>query len=863
MDSFRTEWTLCLLTLLTGDAIAANFTVAPTGRYANDGTRNSPWNLSRALEVASGGDVVELRGGAYAQVLRPQNGGSPGAPLVFRAAAGEQVLFTGMAADDVPVQIVTDHVTVDGIDVKKALVGSGKQFNIAVSGDSVEIVDCRIVGTDPLEDRRRGARETGIRILKPSRGTTVENCDIAGLSHVGIHVADGATEVVIRNNAIHDHYMDAIRFDHSHGRLRGALVEDNALYGSVISDGIQFNGDFASPSYPDDASNCGTVIRGNRIYGNAENGIDLKGTCRILIEKNEIFGNRGDNDGDYDRFPTCGSVNADRCGGVGGITRGGPTVSRDVIIRHNIIYDNLGGVAVGGDGWTVYNNTILGNNRDYTGANSGWLASDKPYFFGMSVGGGFRDVGIKNNLIGGHADVALRFGTDTLRAEIDGNVYYGAARFSYRTDPWTSLSLPDWQQELARWTGIDGAERNSLQSASGGFVGAGDRPTMGGQYDFALNGSSAAVDAGVALTRTRSAGYGTQLDVESARYFSAGLGAVAGDLIRIDGTAEAVRIEAIDYATGRVSVDRSVPWAEGAGVHLLYAGRAPDAGAVEYGAFGRPGQQTDPSAGTAGGLAEKSAANYVAATAQIDIYRADYGRFNFELTNDAASTQALIGATLEVSGTRFDAFDTGGSLVLSPPALSSNNSVTSTSAQLSFDGGLAAGEMARGVAGDFDPYPVPASIRMTLEYSAGLTLDGEFIRTQNRWHWSESATTERTSTVIEAEDMTLAGYSVENGNRIKLSRSCCLGTASYVFAGPPGRYDVAVIGVSESDGPARLDVTIGANIYRSFIYEIAPAASEFLLESVDLSRGDVLVLTGTFASGAFARIDRVEFRPSQ
>ncbi len=491
---------------------AATRFVAVDGRYDNDGTLASPWSLERAAEAAGPGDTVEIRGGTYAAVLHPERSGSASARLVFRAYSGETPLIAGAGPDDVPVEIVTDYVTVDGLAIGKSVAGRGRQHNVRISGDNAVVRNCRIVGADPVGRRQAGVRETGIYIDKPSVGTLIENCEIAGLSHVGVHVGEGTSRVVIRDNLIRDHYMDAVRFNHSDGRLRESLVENNRLYGSIVSDGIQFNGDFGSPTFPDDTSNCGTVIRNNDIHDNAENGIDLKGTCRIVVEGNRIYGNRGDNDGNYDNPPTCGSAPPDRCGGFGGVMQGGNTRSRDIIVRRNVIYDNRGGIDVADTGWAVYNNTIVANNRDYTGSDSTFRATGKPYFAGVFVRDTGATVAVKNNIVGNHRDVELRAAGAGIAGDLDGNMYFSAAepQFSYVTNPWSGVDFEHWQQSLAGWGAPAGNEARSFVAGSAGFVAAPGYPVAGDEADFRLGAASPAVDGGGALTRTASGRIGNR-----------------------------------------------------------------------------------------------------------------------------------------------------------------------------------------------------------------------------------------------------------------------------------------------------------------------------------------------------------------
>ncbi len=100
--------------------------------------------------------------------------------------------------------------------------------------------------------------------------------------------------------------------------------------------------------------------------------------------------------------------------------------------------------------------------------------------------------------------------------------------------------------------------------------------------DYRLRAGSPAIDAGGPLTTTRDAGAGTRVPVLDTGCFTDGWGIVEGDRVRI-GSQPAVRITALDAATGGLVVDRPLTWRQGEGVSLDYDGNGPDIGAVETG----------------------------------------------------------------------------------------------------------------------------------------------------------------------------------------------------------------------------------------------------------------------------------------
>jgi hypothetical protein len=75
----------------------ATFVVSPQGDDANPGTVDAPFlTIKRGLEALTGGDVLVLRGGSYAENVKLTNlSGRPDAPIVIRPWAREEVTIDG------------------------------------------------------------------------------------------------------------------------------------------------------------------------------------------------------------------------------------------------------------------------------------------------------------------------------------------------------------------------------------------------------------------------------------------------------------------------------------------------------------------------------------------------------------------------------------------------------------------------------------------------------------------------------------------------------------------------------------------------------------------------------------------------
>ena len=103
--------------------------------------------------------------------------------------------------------------------------------------------------------------------------------------------------------------------------------------------------------------------------------------------------------------------------------------------------------------------------------------------------------------------------------------------------------------------------------------------------DYNLSASSPMIDAGVFVAKTVGAGSGTSIVVDDAGYFYDGysIPGEVGDLIQLQGQTDTARVTGINYATKTLTLNQSLTWTSGLGVHLAYAGSSPDIGAYEYG----------------------------------------------------------------------------------------------------------------------------------------------------------------------------------------------------------------------------------------------------------------------------------------
>jgi hypothetical protein len=282
---------------------------------------------------------------------------------------------------------------------------------------------------------------------------------------------------------------------------------------------------------------------------------------------------------------------------------GSGTGTSDVIIRRNVIYDNRSGVLAEPD-YRIYHNTVVYNNRDYTGPDSTYgrvaepLAHDpygerKPAFLGVAVYNAPDEVSVLNNIIGGHSIVEIVLGPGAGDGIwFDHNLYFNAPapKFGLFRDfkDWDPIAFWVWTAYLQSFDGVTGYDQRGLVSDP--LFEAVPAPPMGepDEYSFRLLAGSPAIDAGGWLTKTTSAGGGTRISVRDVEFFFDGFGALPGDTIQLEDSEETYQILEIERGDSVLVVDRAVTWRADQGIALPYEGSSPDIGAYEYGVADMP-----------------------------------------------------------------------------------------------------------------------------------------------------------------------------------------------------------------------------------------------------------------------------------
>jgi Right handed beta helix region len=276
-------------------AQAATYYVSPNGNNANLGTISQPFaTLQKAHDVANPGDTIYMRGGTYTLTSYVN--------ITKSGSAGNVINVLNYPAE-IPI--------LDGINL------ANESFpNIQLTGSYWYVKGLEI----------KNAPYSGVYIT--GSNNTIELSNVHHNVRVnaqggGIQIASGGNNLILNNDVHHQSYRA----------------------GGTGGDGIE-----VAPQSP------GNVLRGNRVWRNHDDGIDLWGSKGVLVENNWSW----ENGYDDSLVKTSGNGCGIKMGGSGDPNEGSHT------IRNNVLWHN-GEDGINDNGTTnpstVYNNTAYDHGR--------------------------------------------------------------------------------------------------------------------------------------------------------------------------------------------------------------------------------------------------------------------------------------------------------------------------------------------------------------------------------------------------------------------------------------------------------------------------------------------------------------------
>lgn len=317
--------------LLAGTADAATWYVAPSGNDANAGSLASPFRtITKAASRTAAGDVVQVRGGVYNEVVKISSKGTASARITFRPYSGEAAAIDGT--------------------------GSAPDTNL-VQFNGAEFVD--FTGFEV-----RNATRLGI-CGYPAKSVRVLNNKIHGSHRNGIYFGSNSSDITIDGNEVYNNVLENRLRNMSSGwgqalavnKTNGATITNNRVYRNY-GEGIDFvvadNG----------------VARGNEVYDNFSVGIYLDNARYMTIDRNFVYST---GDTSYYR-------NGEPASGIG-IANENYTVtspSTGIVIKNNIVLNTKWGFYYGAyDLGGGLKNTTVANNTFYQSTYAAiWIQSD-------------------------------------------------------------------------------------------------------------------------------------------------------------------------------------------------------------------------------------------------------------------------------------------------------------------------------------------------------------------------------------------------------------------------------------------------------------------------------------------------------
>ncbi len=453
-----------LLALSALPFLAATYHVSPDGADTAPGTINDPWRtFTHAAATAIAGDTVEFASGVYPERVTFSRSGTAVSPITFRAATSATPILDGTSltppADASALLNLPgiSHVHVEGFELRNYRTATRNHVPIGI------LVDGAGTGVR-LERNHIHHIETNV--------TTRNGGDAHGIAIFGT-ATNPITDIVIRNNHLHDLKLGSSEALVLNGNVTDFLVESNRVH-DCNNIGIDFIGHEGTAPTPDlDAARNGIArlnvvtditAYGNPAYGNnyGADGIYVDGGRDILIEQNTVAR--------CDIGIECASEHA----GLG-TTR--------IHVRNNLVYNNtIGGIFLGGydtqrgytDGCIIEHNTLYHNDTRQDGNGEIYLQYD------------VRDSTFRHNLI-----------VTNSQGLVVGNPYTQNTNntFDYNLISTPTGTSPEWQWKnkffttLAAWRTASGGGTHSATTADPRFLDA----TTG---DFTLRPKSPAIDTG-------------------------------------------------------------------------------------------------------------------------------------------------------------------------------------------------------------------------------------------------------------------------------------------------------------------------------------------------------------------------------
>jgi parallel beta-helix repeat protein len=546
--------------------------VATSGNDLNPGSQSQPWKtIQKAAATMVAGDTVIIHGGTYYEEVSPVNSGTKGEYITYQNYGDEEVIIDAQGGTR------SGCITINGKEYLRFiglhLQNAGfKDLNAAFGafpGSNHLVLDHMIAETSRFGIMLKGGKTSSEDPDKAVSFVTIKNSTIRNNAAYGVFLYYKVTDSVIGPGNI--------------------IYNENEKNGVPVDDQYGIDLDTNYPGNPSNGSRRITII-GNEVYGNRIQGIRPWNAQNVLIKDNYthhngatgiqvedgcanviIDGNRSEYNAQSYEYETGIWIDSTVNAVVqNNLVRGNQiglmvTSTERALVRNNIIYENNRAPS----GSNIMGAVLNSNSANITFVhNTLWKngASASRGNLAYCIKPPVTNTVIKNNIFSESA------------GEYDG--WMNCAVISDFNNLYNSRNLAMyWSGEVHNWKDyLDTSGQDSHTITNDPLL---VNPAGG---DFSLSGQSPDIDSGSDLTQTTAAGSGMTVPLGDARYFTDGLGLLAGDTVRI-GEVTAV-VKKVDYTDNTITVDRQIIWKRGDSVSYLYSGTKPDRGAKEAGSLG-------------------------------------------------------------------------------------------------------------------------------------------------------------------------------------------------------------------------------------------------------------------------------------
>jgi parallel beta-helix repeat protein len=508
----------------------------PQTRSCGSGSKMAFKTLRGAATAAGPGQTVLLRAGKHGETLVPQKSGLPGRPITYRNYPNEEAVITGARLTPAIDISKRSYLVIEGLHISQV-----NMWMHAVRSSHNVIRNNRF--SQALCPSK--SAKTGIFFQEASfnqvTGNLIEDCSADSLALVR------SDRNLIENNTFKKagHTLWAIKGG-NFNILRGNYFHNEwQKIGEVYDcENVGFDHEFNMVNCTKHNLIEGNVFAYTPSSGNHSPfaGIQYAGQNGI-IRRNVFYETMGPGL-DMTLYPDEAKYNTDNR------------------VYNNVFYKTeFAGICLAGAGRFTFSGNVLKNNIL---AQSVFVAHDTrwPWYTRELAG---KPVQLFVGRLGGF----VFENNNVFHAKSDGLylVTCGQRDSSNNGPP----------EKLSRWQEKHPEQFKANREVDPCFVDA-------DKHDFHLRPASPMIDAGTFLTAAVGSGSGTELLVQDAGYFCDGFGIPGqqGDLVQLEGQAQAARVVRVDYEKKVLALDRVLTWKDGLPLATSYSGKRPDLGTFEF-----------------------------------------------------------------------------------------------------------------------------------------------------------------------------------------------------------------------------------------------------------------------------------------